>query len=117
MEREDELRATFDALHAQGTPARPFEAADIIHRGTRKRQAHRTWAVLGTGFATAAAVVTALLLLPKAAPEPVRPAEPPAVTTTVPLTPWNPSTTTGSPASSSLETTQPTSSPMTTRKN
>ncbi|TWP47444.1 hypothetical protein FKR81_32570 [Lentzea tibetensis] len=91
--REDDLRATFDALHAKGTPARPFEAADIIREGGRQRRAHRTWAVIGTGLATAAAVVAALLLLPSApAPEPVLPADPPTPSSsfTVPPTPTAP---------------------------
>lgn len=99
MVREDDLRATFEALHAQGTPRRPFEAADIIRKATRRR---RTFAVVGSGLATAAAVVAAVLL-PQAepAPETIEPAQPQPTTTT--------STTT---SSTPLKTTKPTSPPQ-----
>ncbi|GLZ32698.1 hypothetical protein Lesp02_48860 [Lentzea sp. NBRC 105346] len=96
MVREDDLRATFHALHAQGTPARPFAAADIIREGAKRRRAHRVWAVAGTGLATAAAVVAALLVLPakEPAPQQIQPADRPTVGTTTgpPSSSWNPST-------------------------
>lgn len=102
MVREDDLRATFDALHAKGAPPRPFEAIDVIRLGQKHRRAHRVWAVVGTGVATAAAVVAALMLIPVQAPEPVLPANPPQLSTTpVPSTVEPTSSTTPEPPTSS----------------
>jgi hypothetical protein len=91
--REDDLRATFDALHAKGVPARPFSAADVIREGNRQRRAHRMWAVGGTGVLTAAAVAALVFFIP-GKPEPVLPADPPTVTVTPSTTPAEPSSST-----------------------
>lgn len=80
MVREEDLRATFDALHGREAPARAFEAADVIRQGERVRHNRRTFAVVGSGFATVAAVAAALFLLPTGDAQPppgtVEPARP-----------------------------------------
>lgn len=126
MVREEDLRATFDALHGREAPVRAFDAADVIRQGERVRRNRRAFAVAGSGFATVAAVAAALFLLPtgEAPSAPVDPARPSSVRPTVPRTdepassvsPKNVSPTSVSPSrtvdqpTAQLSTTKPTES-------
>ncbi|MET9231216.1 hypothetical protein [Lentzea sp. NPDC003310] len=101
MVREDDLRATFSALHQEEAPPRATTAAEVIQRGRAVRSRRRTIAVVGSGLATAGVVAVALAVLPGAAPvDPATPA--PSTTSQLP-----PSTT------RSAEPTQETPNPTT----
>ena len=63
MVREDDLRATFSALHGEGAPPRAVTAADLIQRGQAVRSRRRAIAVVGTGLATVGVVAVALAVL------------------------------------------------------
>ncbi|WP_086668750.1 hypothetical protein [Lentzea kentuckyensis] len=85
MVREDDLRATFSALHAEGAPPRATTAADLIQRGQAVRSRRRTIAVVGSGLATVGVVAVALAVLPAATPpEPATPPGPASTTWPVP---------------------------------
>lgn len=87
MVREDDLRATFSALHGEEAPPRAVTAADLIQRGRAVRSRRRTIAVVGTGLATVGVVAVALAVLPPATPpEPATPPAPSSTTTQVPST-------------------------------
>lgn len=91
MVREDDLRATFSALHAEDAPPRAVTAADVIRRGRTVRTRRRTLAVVGTGLATAAVVGVALAVLPHSEPPPGQ-LEPGLPVTTSEVPPTSPST-------------------------
>lgn len=97
MVREDDLRATFSALHAEEAPPRAVTAADLIQRGQAVRARRRTIAVAGTGLATVGVVAVALSVLP--ATTPPDPAVPGPSTTTAPPQPTSPLLTTPPPSS------------------
>ncbi|GAA3671169.1 hypothetical protein C8D88_10310 [Lentzea atacamensis] len=98
MVREDDLRATFSALHAEEAPPRAVTAADLIQRGQAVRTRRRTIAVVGTGLATVGVVAVALAVLPATTPS--DPAVPGPSTTTAPPRPESPVPTTAPPSSS-----------------
>ena len=105
MVREDDLRATFSALHAEGAPPRATTAADLIQRGQAVRSRRRTIAVVGSGLATVGVVAVALAVLPAATPpEPATPPGPSSTRSQVP-------TTTPPPSPSSLPSTPTTLQP------
>lgn len=97
MVREDDLRATFSALHAEEAPPRAVTAADLIQRGQAVRTRRRTIAVVGTGLATAGVVAVALAVLPAATPS--DPAVPGPSMTTAPPQPTSSLLTTPPPSS------------------
>jgi hypothetical protein len=75
--REDDLRDVFGALHAGNDPDLGFDVSDVVRAGGRVRRRRRAVAVVGSGLATVAAVVVAIVLLPgERAPAPVEPAGP-----------------------------------------
>ncbi|GGN29883.1 hypothetical protein GCM10011609_87240 [Lentzea pudingi] len=87
MVREDDLRATFSALHGEEAPPRAVTAADLIQRGQAVRSRRRTIAVAGSGLATVGVVAVALAVLPSTTPpEPATPPVPSSTTTQVPAT-------------------------------
>jgi hypothetical protein len=99
MVREDDLRATFSALHAEEAPPRAVTAADLIQRGRSVRTRRRTIAVVGSGLATVGVVALALAVLPAATPpEPAIPG-PSSTTSPVPSTTTPTSTPTTTPES------------------
>ncbi|SDH08665.1 hypothetical protein SAMN05216553_115208 [Lentzea fradiae] len=107
MVREDDLRATFSALHAEDAPPRAVTAADVIRRGRTVRTRRRTIAVAGTGLATVAVVGVALAVLPPAAsPEQLDPGPSTTTTSQVPST-------TPPPSPNSVETTPSRTLPVT----
>ncbi|WP_329790330.1 hypothetical protein V1227_00050 [Lentzea sp. DG1S-22] len=119
MVREDDLRATFSALHQDAeAPPRAVTAADLIRRGQAVRSRRRTVAVVGTGLATAGVVAVALAVLPAAKPS--EPATPPLPSTT--SAPPTPSPVSPTPAPGSVGATpttvrspDPTGPPRSTR--
>ncbi|MCG8923729.1 hypothetical protein [Lentzea sp. CC55] len=117
MVREDDLRATFSALHQDAeAPPRAVTAADLIRRGQAVRSRRRTVAVVGTGLATAGVVAVALAVLPAAKPS--EPATPPLPSTT--SAPPTPSAVSPTPGSAGVTPTtvrlpEPTSPPWSTR--
>ena len=75
--REEDLRDMFDALHAGQDPELRLSAADVVRAGERVRRRRRAVAVTGSGLATVAAIVVAVVLLPGGrgdVPAPVGPA-------------------------------------------
>ncbi len=98
MVREDDLRDVFGALHAGNDPDLGFGAADVVRAGERVRRRRRTVAAVGSGLATVAAVVVAIVLLPGGqAPAPEEPAGPVTSLTTTSTRPVPPSTPTSVP--------------------
>ncbi|KAA2261665.1 hypothetical protein F0L68_15540 [Solihabitans fulvus] len=100
---EDELRSTFDQLHARQPLPSGLRAEDIVQRGHRVRRRRRQLAVAGTSLTTGAVAVLVMLLAPGHAPQQIGPANVnhPAVTsdptvtsdpgpqrTTPPTRPW-----------------------------
>lgn len=99
MVREDDLRATFSALHAEGAPPRAITAADLIQRGRTVRTRRRTIAVVGTGLATVGVVAVALAVLPPATPpEPLVPGPSTTTSTPQPTPPSSPSSVESTPS-------------------
>jgi hypothetical protein len=81
--REDDLRDVFGALHAGNDPDLGFDFTDVVRAGERVRRRRRTAAAVGSGLATIAAVVVAIVLLPgERVPAPVEPAQPDVTWTT-----------------------------------
>ncbi|MFB9904093.1 hypothetical protein [Allokutzneria oryzae] len=84
MVREDDMRATFDALSVRESPPLAFTAADVIANGgqVRKRRT-RNLAVAGTTIAVAAVVAGVFVLSTDRVdtpPENLTPANTPATT-------------------------------------
>ncbi len=110
MVREDDLRATFSALHGEEAPPRAVTAADLIQRGRAVRSRRRTIAVVGSGLATVGVVAVALAVLPAATPpEPLTPG-PSSTTSPVWSTPTTSPSSAESPPTSVLPTNPPRSS-------
>ncbi|MEO6084078.1 MAG: hypothetical protein ABIQ18_13345 [Umezawaea sp.] len=86
--REDDLRDVFGALHAGNDPDLGFDVTDVVRAGERVRRRRRTAAAVGSGLATIAAAVVAIVLLPGGqSPAPVEPAHPDVRWTTTELVP------------------------------
>ncbi|MFD9739423.1 hypothetical protein [Umezawaea sp. NPDC059074] len=99
--RGDDLRDVFGAVHDADDPDLGFDVADVVRAGARVRRGRRTAAAVGSGLATVAAAVVALVLLPGGrSPDPVEPAGPTVSrTTTVPVPSPVPASPAGVPSS------------------